>query len=566
MSAVSSERADGSEAPELDRASIARIVVIAGAQTVSRGTGTLIGPRLVVSALHVVANRTSDPPAPYPGEIRLEFPGFTTAGTILPNAWDAKLDWVLIECAEEPPGVTPMPVASLNENKREWESFGFPDANATDGLLLSGNVMMCKGQLLGTSAHQLYCEQAAAGAGGRVKGMSGAPVVIGGHLIGIMRFALMEQDRTEMGTLYACPVGAVAQRWPTLGVVPLPKLVRKDVAGEILEAQGAQAGWALAAIAGSLLIIAATIVALSQIRVPTTTVEGSVYAEDVQFRLPKEAPMLVGVNNGLLRVASLDATELESASLPASDGRRTSLATRTLHLEPVSGSATANRVGLDFSTPLPNGARVWLHASKPRYRIRVDSAQVPLRSSFEGTVRAGPDASSLKSYSSATGDSVLLVPLGGRTIIAEMSLLTGDEALLSLGTTFPVRRLGFYATETDAGPPTRAPKIIGGELTIDGTLGGAKVPMKLGDSLAFDADELTVKGIRFPAGATGGVEIKFFGTVTQLTVGTDDVAVNLMPTWLGRIRRRYAAAALVVAAAAVAFLAFLIIRWRRRSA
>ncbi len=557
---------DSAEASELDRAPIARIVVVAGAQTVSRGTGTLIGERLVLSALHVVANRTADPPAPYPGEIRLEFPGFTTTGTILPNAWDAKLDWVLIECAAAPPGVTPMPLATLQENKREWESFGFPDANATDGLLLSGNVMMCEGKLLGTSAHQLYCEQAAAGSGGRVKGMSGAPVVIAGRLIGVMRFALMEQDRTEMGTLYACPVGVVAARWPTLGVAPLPKIQRKRLTDQILAAQAVHAGWELAAIAGSLLIIAAAIFTAAQLRVDSTTVDGIVYGTDAQFRLSKAAAMDLGVADGMLRVASLDAAELDSASLPAGGGFRTISSARTLHLEPAPGNDSVNRLGLDFKKPLSAGARVWLHAAKPRYRIRIDSAQAPLVAQFTGTVRAGVDVSRLTSFPTSTGDSVVLVPRGGKTIIAEMSLIGDAEVLLSLGAPFAVRRLGFYATETDAGPPTRVPKIDGGELSIDGPDGAVKVPLTLSDSLAFDAGEMTVKGIRFPAGTTGAVEIRFFGTVSELSVGRDGAVTNLMPTWLDRIWRRWAVAAVVVAAAFAAFFAFLIIRWRRRVA
>ena len=71
------------------------------------GTGTLVAPRLVLSALHVVANRRTDPPQPYPGELTLDFPDFTTTGAILAGAWDRATDWVLIECSEAPPA-TPM--------------------------------------------------------------------------------------------------------------------------------------------------------------------------------------------------------------------------------------------------------------------------------------------------------------------------------------------------------------------------------------------------------------------------------------------------------------------------
>ena len=139
---------------ELDLAPIARIEVRSGTQLVSRGTGTLVAPRLVLSALHVVANRRIDPPQPYPGELTLDFPDFTTTGAILAGAWDRATDWVLIECSEAPPA-TPMRLAALKESKRDWQSFGFADANARDGLLLTGTVMQCDGKLEGTRAHRV---------------------------------------------------------------------------------------------------------------------------------------------------------------------------------------------------------------------------------------------------------------------------------------------------------------------------------------------------------------------------------------------------------------------------
>jgi len=555
------------EGRQFDRTPVARILVSAGAQIASRGTGTLVAPRLVLSALHVVANRRSDPPQPYPGEITLEFPGFTTKGSILPGAMDRTADWVLIECAEAPP-VTPMALAALQENAREWESFGFPDANARDGLLLTGNVLMYDGRLEDTPAHQLYCPQAAAGSGGRVKGMSGAPVVIDGRLVGVMRFALMEQDRTEMGTLYACPVKAVAERWPTLDIPPLPKLPRKSLTDQILAANILHAGWELAAIAGSLLIIAAGIFSLSQVHVRTTRVDGTVFAEDVQFRLPKPAPVRLTVNGGLLSVASLDATGLESIGVPGSGGRRASVPARSGHFSPTATTGSPGQLGLDMSPAFPAGARLWLHASQPtRYRLEVDSVQTPLRAGFNGTVRAGPDESNLRSYTSATGDSLLLVPLNGTTFKVEMSLHAGTEVLLSLDKPFAVENLGFYSSEyPDFGPPARVPTLARGELRIDGPDGAVVVGLKLRDSIAFVSDDMTVKGLRFPADANGAVEVTFFGTVSGLTVGGDGVVANLMPTWLDRIRHRYALPAAAVTAALAAFLAFLIVRWRRKSA
>ena len=63
------------------RQAIAKIEILGDEQnpTVrSRGTGFLVGDGMVLTALHVVANRRSDPPEPIPGTIRLTFPGKET--------------------------------------------------------------------------------------------------------------------------------------------------------------------------------------------------------------------------------------------------------------------------------------------------------------------------------------------------------------------------------------------------------------------------------------------------------------------------------------------------------
>lgn len=550
------------ELAELDRAPIARIVVMAGTQTVSRGTGTLVAPKLVLSALHVVANRRTDPPQPYPGEIRLEFPAFTTTGTILPGAWDRTADWVLIECAEAP-SVTPMRLAALNENKREWESFGFPDANARDGLLVTGNVMMCEGQLEGTRVHQLYCPQAAAGAGARVKGLSGAPVVIAGHLVGVVRFALMEQDRTEMGTLYACPVSAVAERWPSLTVTPLPK--DKRLSEQLLAANAARAGWELSAIAGSLAVVALTIFALSQLHVPSTDVEGRVHTDDVQFTLSSSAPMQLDSRNGLLGATSMDVTGLEAVTVPGASGARSSLAMPSAHFESGGGGDTSSSLNMDLSGPLSAGAHVWLHATPTsgRFRIRFDSVPSPLKIQFLGTMRLGPDESALKPYRTALGDSALLVALDGKTITTELAIEPKTKQA-HLDAPLSVRSLGFFASDRSTPGRTRVPAIAGGDLQIDGRLLGHALKLHDRDSLAFGPDTLQINDIIFPSDSVGKLQVRFGGKVRQLSIGADGVTRNLMPTWLSRLRYRYGLESAVVGAAFAAFLAFLIVRWRKR--
>jgi hypothetical protein len=95
-----------------------------------RGTGTLIGDRLVLSALHVVADRRFNPPSLFSGPIRLTFPTLETTATLIDGLWDTQADWVLLECEQSPPGAIPVPLGELTPHeKSHWETFGFPDLN-----------------------------------------------------------------------------------------------------------------------------------------------------------------------------------------------------------------------------------------------------------------------------------------------------------------------------------------------------------------------------------------------------------------------------------------------------
>lgn len=193
------------------RQAICRIDVTQEAGSVSRGTGTLVGPGLVLTALHVVADRRATPPARYPGKITLTFPDYQTEAEIHETLMDAAADWVLLKCAQAPT-LEPVTLGRLKQSGIEWETFGFPDANPRDGMVQTGKVEAWDGQLDGNNAIQLFSEEAAAGDGAPVKGLSGAPVFVGTWLVGHMRFALMQDGRTVAGTLYACPVDSVQQK------------------------------------------------------------------------------------------------------------------------------------------------------------------------------------------------------------------------------------------------------------------------------------------------------------------------------------------------------------------
>jgi formylglycine-generating enzyme required for sulfatase activity len=190
------------------RKAIARIEVLDSGQVLSRGTGVLVADFWVLTALHVVADRSVDPPRLQRGEIVLHFPGHRTRATFEPDRCDTAADYALLRCQTSPP-VHPIPLAERPMAGIEWHTYGFPDANPRDGMVQSGRVRNPGGELGGVPVIQLFSEEAAAGNGAPVKGLSGAPVIVDNAVVGLLRYALMKENLAIAGTLYACPLSLV---------------------------------------------------------------------------------------------------------------------------------------------------------------------------------------------------------------------------------------------------------------------------------------------------------------------------------------------------------------------
>jgi hypothetical protein len=180
-----------------------------------RGTAFLVASDLVATALHVVADRTTEPPTFFPGTIRVEFRNHTTQAELIPNKWNQDADCVLLRCLDPAPlALYPtIPLRELDHSDDLFKTQGYPDAQPIDGMIWVGKVRDHSAQLTNfyatrRSAYrpvlQLFCEEAAAGSGAPPKGLSGAPVIIGTSAVGLLRFALMRDGGTIAGTLYAC--------------------------------------------------------------------------------------------------------------------------------------------------------------------------------------------------------------------------------------------------------------------------------------------------------------------------------------------------------------------------
>ncbi len=180
-----------------------------------RGTGFLVAPDMVATALHVVADRKVEPPAFFPGTIHLEFRGHKTTAEVIPNRWNQDADCVLLRCLDPGPlaAYPTIPLRELNHSDDLFKTRGYPDAQPIDGMTWAGKVRDHSAQLTNFYATrqspyepvlQLFCEEAGAGTGAPPKGLSGAPIIVGSAAVGLMRFALMQDGRAVAATLYGC--------------------------------------------------------------------------------------------------------------------------------------------------------------------------------------------------------------------------------------------------------------------------------------------------------------------------------------------------------------------------
>jgi len=91
--------------------------VLQAGKSGSRGTGTLVTADLVLTAMHVVADRNAPTLSLYPGAITLEFPGHVTEANVVDRGWNPKADWILPRCVTRPPfAPLPLPPTSLLSN------------------------------------------------------------------------------------------------------------------------------------------------------------------------------------------------------------------------------------------------------------------------------------------------------------------------------------------------------------------------------------------------------------------------------------------------------------------
>ena len=482
------------------RNAIARIDVMQDGRSISRGTGTLIGQRTVLTALHVVADRHTDPPAPHRGQITLTFPGGTTDAAILGRLQDARADWVILECAN-PPKTDRVPMDTVDREDVSWETFGFPDANPRDGMVQSGTIEAIHAELDGVPVHQLFSKQAAAGDGAPVKGFSGAPVLVQDHIVGVLRFALMKDNRTIAGTLYACPTASVA--------------IRRTAAIKLAH----RSRWRWLVLSPLLLPIAVAAV-LHFIPVTSTEVRFDARANRVGMILVGEQQLFAGS----VGLDTLRAFFLREVSLPpvGSAGPRI-VETDRLDLMTRDSGGIRGTITLD-EFAIPSGTSLVLEQSiVPNEYIIAFAGPLPdLTLSVDGPVLARVDGLS-DELSTPRLETIRLRPDSGG---AELDL--SPAAARPLGAIGPLRVAAIDFTHFRKGEVSHVQRstILGGRLAVSGSTSKSDT-VSDGELLALRGSEGSLRVTRFDS---AGLTLSFEGKIDAIGSSSHQMPTQL--SWL----------------------------------
>lgn len=169
------------------------------------GTAWLFCESLALTARHCVIDPDCGQPLREPLELRFFHPQPLTLPVarlhLAPQAQCAGFDVALLELAA-PTAQPALPSAVLPPFTQppRWRGYGFPQAHPT-GMPLTGEVQSRHGNLAPWPALQLGLDQ---GGYGRMKGISGGPVVVRGCAVGVIRYAPPElADATLLATSMA---------------------------------------------------------------------------------------------------------------------------------------------------------------------------------------------------------------------------------------------------------------------------------------------------------------------------------------------------------------------------
>ena len=174
------------------------------------GTGYLIAPRRLGTALHVVKSWKDG--EQYPVTVGQQGP--SVRARVLKR--DTVTDAAILELDGDV-AAQPLPMTEELLRKSPWEAFGFPGVAGRGGFVtgvsISGHVQDSNTRDDdGHPALLLFSAMAAAGNASPLHGFSGSPILVDGAVVGHLTKHLGDPDdrrRAAYGLVYACPVRAV---------------------------------------------------------------------------------------------------------------------------------------------------------------------------------------------------------------------------------------------------------------------------------------------------------------------------------------------------------------------
>lgn len=179
----------------------------------SQGTGYLVRPDLMVTCAHVVRA------VGVGGTVSARFEGQTDSVLATVERIHDDEDFSLLRLPAPLVGVPFLPLIAQALPNAHWVAFGYPSLAGDQGIVLGGIVRDPRAKdASGSPGVQLFCDEAAAAKGAQLGGMSGAPVLSGGQLIGHLRCVLPDEtSRAQLGLVFACPSVAYSAVLPSVG-------------------------------------------------------------------------------------------------------------------------------------------------------------------------------------------------------------------------------------------------------------------------------------------------------------------------------------------------------------
>jgi len=191
-------------------ASIAKIAV--GGE--HKGTGFLIAPKLLVTAFHVVEGADGQAVQ----VIGLNFnpnaehedgrPAIETEATLLPAQWSREHDFAIFECAKSP-NAKPLVLTERCRRMRDFLSPGFGGQDP-GGFSVTGSIASLNEPE--ETGGPVFGLQLDSGSGVLVEGHSGAPVIVDGRVVALLRTAYLDEyGGTKGGLIRATPIRHVVE-------------------------------------------------------------------------------------------------------------------------------------------------------------------------------------------------------------------------------------------------------------------------------------------------------------------------------------------------------------------